>query len=196
VAPDGAVLMLLSALSAHTAHLRAEPRCALMVSGQAATPNPQTAPRVTIMGTAILQEDAALRGLWVRMHPYAAAYADFTDFSLWRLLPREGHYVGGFAMAHRLSAVDLRPDAQAAAAVAGSAERIIAHCNSDHAAALDKLAAASGLSGHWLMHRVDTEGFDLLQDDSLHRIAFDRPVASAQDIRSALMRMIDGLAGR
>src|ERR1700722_10131217 len=55
--PDLSVLLLLSNLSEHTRHLRAEPRCSIMVSGPAESANPQTAPRVTVTGLAELADD-------------------------------------------------------------------------------------------------------------------------------------------
>src|SRR5919202_1607108 len=58
-APDLSVLLFLSTLSEHTRHLRAEPRCALMVQGVADGPNPQTAPRVTVTGLAEPAPDPA-----------------------------------------------------------------------------------------------------------------------------------------
>ena len=51
-APDLSPLLWLSTLSAHTRQLAAEPRCALLFSGAAEGPNPQTAPRVTVTGLA------------------------------------------------------------------------------------------------------------------------------------------------
>src|SRR3984885_12604139 len=60
-APDLSVLLLLSNLSEHTRHLRAEPRCSLLVCGAAETANPQTAPRVTITGIAALADDHLLK---------------------------------------------------------------------------------------------------------------------------------------
>ena len=51
-APDLSVLLLLSTLSEHTRHLRAEPRCALLVASAPDGPNPQTAPRLTVTGIA------------------------------------------------------------------------------------------------------------------------------------------------
>src|SRR3984957_9747790 len=51
-APDLSVLLLLSNLSEHTRHLRAEPRCSILVCGTAEGLNPQTAPRVTVTGIA------------------------------------------------------------------------------------------------------------------------------------------------
>ena len=49
LAADGAVLLLLSGLSAHTRQLRDDPRCAVLVSGLPEGVNPQTAPRVTVV---------------------------------------------------------------------------------------------------------------------------------------------------
>ena len=143
-APDGSVLLLLSDLSEHTRHLRAEPRCALLVAGAAEGPNPQTAPRLTITGLAELEPDPALHARWVAAHPYAAFYAGFGDFHLWRLRPRGGLFVAGFARAHRLREAQLAPDPDAVAAVAAAEAGIIAHCNADHA---DALALIAGLHG-------------------------------------------------
>ena len=70
------------------------------------------------------------------MHPYAAMYAEFGDFSLWRIRPLGGLYVGGFARAARLRAADLAPDAAAVAAIEAAEAGIMAHCNDDHPDAL------------------------------------------------------------
>ena len=43
-APDLSLLLLLSDLSEHTRHLRAEPRCSVLVVGSQQGPNPQTTP--------------------------------------------------------------------------------------------------------------------------------------------------------
>jgi putative heme iron utilization protein len=191
IAADGAVLMLLSSLAAHTRHLRADPQCALMVMGQAENENPQTAPRVTITGRAEPAADPALRRFWVAHHPYAALYADFTDFGLWRLVPRAGHFVGGFARAKTLAADELLPLPDAVAAVAQAQQRILAHCNADHADALKLMARAQGHGGDWRMLSVDIDGFDMVQDDSVLRINFDAPVADAAGVRAALVRLVE-----
>ena len=54
-APDLSLLLLLSDLSEHTRHLRAEPRCSVLVAGPPDSANPQTAPRVTVTGLAELE---------------------------------------------------------------------------------------------------------------------------------------------
>jgi putative heme iron utilization protein len=77
VAADGAVLMLLSARSEHTKHVRADGRCALLFAGRADTANPQTAPRVTITGRAAPCRDAGLKAIRVAAEPVARFEANF-----------------------------------------------------------------------------------------------------------------------
>jgi putative heme iron utilization protein len=190
IAPDGSVLMLLSELAAHTRHLRANPACALMVVGAAAEMNPQTAPRVTVTGRAAPEADPALRRFWVAHHPYAAMYADFSDFSLWRLVPEAAHVVGGFARADRLTAAELLPPAGAVRALEAAAARIVGHCNDDHADSLNLLARRHGHAGHWRMLAVDCDGFDLVSGEHVLRMAFDAPVEDGPGVRAALVRLV------
>ena len=193
VAPDGAVLMLLSAIAVHSKHLAADPRCAVMVAGTPTDLNPLTAPRLTVAGVATRQEDRALRAYWLARHPYAQLYADFSDFVVWRLVPQEGFFVGGFARATSLTGAHLSSPVAAVQALIEAEARIIAHCNADHEDALGKLARANGASGRWKMIGVDCDGFDLVQDESVMRIAFDQAVTDAAGVRAALVRMIEGL---
>ena len=111
--PDGSVLLLLSELSAHTRHLRADPRCALLVTGTAADENPQTMPRVTLRGTAHPIRDDAARAAYLQHHPYAQLYAGFADFHLWTLKPEEIFYVGGFSAAASLQIAALQQEIDA-----------------------------------------------------------------------------------
>jgi len=189
-APDGSVLLLLSELSEHTRQLRAEPRCALLVAGAADGPNPQTAPRLTLTGLAELEPDPALHARWVAAHPYAAFYAGFGDFHLWRLRPRGGLFVAGFARAHRLREAQLAPDPGAVAAVAAAEAGIIGHCNEDHADALAVIAGAHGAApGEWRMVAVDVDGFDLAAGESVLRVPWSAPVAEPGEVRTELVRM-------
>ncbi len=189
--PDGTALMLLSSLAAHTRHLQANPHCALMVMGDANGPNPQTAPRVTLTGRALPAPDPSLRAFWLTHHPYAAGYADFTDFRLWRLLPGAAHMVGGFARAATLSAAELLPPEGAVQALAAAADRIMAHCNDDHADALNLLAERRGHIGMWRMVSVDCDGFDLVCGDHVLRFAFAAPVSDAPGVRAALVSLVE-----
>ena len=181
-APDLAVLLLLSDLSEHTRHLRADPRCSLLVAGAPEGANPQTAPRVTITGLAEPAADPLLKARYLAVHPYAAQYADFGDFALWRIRPLGGLYVGGFARAARLRAADLTPLVALAAAEAD----ILAHCNTDHP---DALAAIAGSPGGWRMVAVDGDGCDLAEGERVIRIHWSTPVSAPAAVRAELIRL-------
>jgi heme iron utilization protein len=185
-------LLLLSSLSEHTRQLRAEARCALLVTGAAEGSNPQTAPRLTLTGVAAPVpegEVAALKAGWLAKHPYAALYADFGDFALWRIAPGGALLVGGFARAVRIRLAELLPDPAAVAAVAAAAESIIEHMNSDHAAAVAAIATGllGGPPGPWRMVAVDTDGADLALGEAVRRLAWAKPANGAEAIRLALI---------
>ena len=193
-APDLSPLLWLSTLSEHTRQLRAEPRCALLFAGRpAAGPNPQTAPRVTLTGLAAPvegEEGAALKARWLARHPYAALYADFADFALWRVRIGGALLVGGFARAVRLRPGELLPDPAAVAAIAAAEAGILAHVNADHADAV--AAIATGLlgqpAGPWRLAAVDVDGADLAAGELVCRLEFSRPVAEARDVRAELVQ--------
>ncbi|MSP04956.1 MAG: DUF2470 domain-containing protein [Acetobacteraceae bacterium] len=187
-APDLSVLLWLSALSEHTRQLRREPRCAVLVADVAEEENPQTAPRLTVTGMAEQIENIALKARWLAVHPYAALYANFEDFSLWRIRLTGGNFVGGFARAMRLGAADLAPDSAAVAAVTAASTGIIARCNTDHAAAMVAMArGAGGAEGAWRMVGVDVDGCDLAMGERVLRVAFAAPVADSDGVRRELI---------
>lgn len=108
---DGAPLLLISALSAHSGALDADPRCALLV-GEPGSGDPLAHPRLTVFGRArrVPRESAdgsRVRERWLAAHPKAALYADFADFSFWRIEAERASLNGGFGRAHRLEADDL-----------------------------------------------------------------------------------------
>jgi len=188
-APDLSPLLWLSTLSEHTRHLQRDPRCALLFTGPAEEANPQTAPRVTLTGLAEPIQDAALKARWLARHPYAALYADFADFGLWRINPQGALLVGGFARAHRLRVAQLLPDPAHVAAIAAAEADILAHVNADHADALRAIAARlpGGGAGEWRLVAVDTEGCDLALDERVLRLPFRGGATDADSIRRELI---------
>lgn len=95
---DGVPIILVSQLSAHTRNLQSDPRFSLLLAG-GGKGDPLAHPRITLIGEASVSEDPAVRARFVKQNPKAKLYADFPDFSLWRLVPRELHLNGGFARA-------------------------------------------------------------------------------------------------
>lgn len=192
MAPDLAVLLWISTLSEHTRHLATEPRCALLFTGAAEGPNPQTAPRITVTGLAEpvpAAEVPALKARWLARHPYAAIYADFADFALWRIRPQAALYVGGFARALRLRAAQLTPDPAAVDAIASAEASIMAHMNDDHAEACANIAQAlcGGAPGAWQMVAVDVDGCDLTDGNQTLRFAFSEAVVGVEQVHTALV---------
>jgi putative heme iron utilization protein len=191
VLPDGAVLILISALALHTRHLEREPRCALMVTGEATDPvNPQTAPRLTLMGRAERLDDPPLRRFWVSRHPYAF-YADFTDFGLWRLMPESGHFVAGFGRAHLIPARHLVPPDAATATLEAAAPALRDDLRGTHRPAFDRLMASRGFTGAADVLGIDVDGLDVIQDEKMLRIPFDAPAKSAEEAMAAFLRLTD-----
>jgi heme iron utilization protein len=185
-APDFSLLLLLSDLSEHTRHLAADPRCSILVAGAAASTNPQTAPRLTVTGTAERVAAPELTTRYLAVHPYASLYADFSDFALWRVVPMSGLFVGGFGRAARLAKAALSPEPEAVEAIMAAEAGIIGHCNRDHAGAL---AAIAGQPGEWRMVTADVDGCDLAQGESVVRFAWSEPVRESTDVRRELVRM-------
>jgi heme iron utilization protein len=195
-APDLAAVMWLSRLSDHTRHLMEEPRCALLVQGAAAGPNPQTAPRVALTGRAERIEDDGLKARWLAVHPYAAMYAGFGDFSLWRVVPEGAHLVAGFARAFRLGPAKLlAPDAAVRAVAAGEAA-VMAHCNTDHSGAMELLGRyTTGENAEWRMVALDTDGFDVSDGTRSVRIGWESPIVDTGAVRNALVTMLGRMRG-
>jgi heme iron utilization protein len=113
--PDFAgFLMLLSRLSLHTQHLLDNPRTSLAVSElDSGSGNPQTLARISIQGQVepIPPEDPRFEPLhdhYVRHLPMAEPLFGFGDFILFRLVPSEARYIGGFARAWTVSPDELR----------------------------------------------------------------------------------------
>jgi putative heme iron utilization protein len=159
-----------------------------MVAAAPEGANPQTAPRLTVTGIAAPAPDPALKARWLALHPYAALYADFADFSLWRVVPENALFVGGFARASRLRATDLTPDPASVAAVAAAAAGIVAHCNADHADTMGLLADPADPAG-WAMVAVDPDGCDIARGERVARIDWRAPVSDANGVRAELIRL-------
>lgn len=183
---DGDVVLLLSQLAAHTRALDRDPRCALMVSGAPTEANPQTAPRLSLVCDAASSEAPEDRARYLAMHPYAAFYAGFTDFGIYRLTPVAARHVGGFARAATLDVERLRPASAALRDEAANAAAIGA-LNRDEAARLDALAARQGGMGTgWRVAGLDPDGADLAREESVLRVEFARPLRVYADAATQL----------
>ncbi len=196
-AVDGSILLLLSGLSEHTRQLRADGRCAVMVSGANDDPNPQAGPRVTVSGVAVRTDDPRHRARWLARHPYAAFYAGLGDFTMWRVQPSGANFIGGFARAFRLGRDELLSGAEAVVALEAAEAGIVARCNAERAEALAALGArVGGEAGTWRMVGVDPDGVDLGLDERVARVAFAEPVGDAAEVQRELVRLVGEQGGK
>jgi putative heme iron utilization protein len=133
---------------------------------------------------------APLKARWLARHPYAALYADFGDFALWRIRPVAALLVGGFARATRLRLGDLLPDPAAVAALEAAEAEILDHVNTDHPDAVAAIGEGllGGPAGAWRLAAVDTDGCDLTLGESVLRLAWNAPVADPEGVRAGLVQ--------
>jgi putative heme iron utilization protein len=159
----------------------------VLIAGAAAGVNPQTAARVTVTGLAEPTDDATLRARYLAVHPYAAMYAQFADFAVWRLRLLGGLYVGGFASAARLRVSELVPNQELVMALTAAEPEIIARYNADKS---ETLARIAGRPGDWRMVSIDIDGCDLAQGELVIRIHWSAPVADPEGVRRELNHLI------
>ena len=112
-------LLHLSRLAPHTRNLLADPRASLVISEpDAGGDDPQTLARVSIQGTVVeltrgSSDYTDARERYLEHLPMAEQLFGFGDFMLFRLLPADARYTGGFARAYTLSRVQLEVAARA-----------------------------------------------------------------------------------
>jgi putative heme iron utilization protein len=190
---DGGPILLLSDLSDHTRNLKADPRASLLFEDASDKANPQTGPRVTVLGRIERSDlDRHCRRFLAR-HPKADLYAGFADFAVYRMSVERAHYVGGFARAHWISAQDLMVEAAVAENLAVTEPQVLECVNNDHAEATQ--LCASRLLGRrgdgWAMAAVDPDGCDLRRGSAFARLAFSSPVADAKGLKNVLATLAE-----
>lgn len=200
---DGAPLFLISAMAMHTQNLESDGRASLLITQPGWAGDPLAAGRLTLMGEVRRlseTESGSARAAYLARHERARYWADFDDFSLWRLTVSDLYFVGGFAAMDWVTADDYRaagPDP-----LADAAAGIIEHMNRDHAAALIEYARhfAGEAADEATMVAVDRLGFKLRlrQGERLSsvRIGFPTEVQNAEQSRTTLIAMLrDARAG-
>jgi putative heme iron utilization protein len=190
---DGSPLLLISGLSAHTQFLDKDPRASLLLA-ETGKGDPLAHPRLTVSGSAVLlegDERAQARRRFLARHPKSALYADFGDFSFWRVEIARGHLNGGFAKAAAYTGAELLLDVADAGDLAEAEESAVSHMNEDHAEALalyaHKLCGAA--KGRWRASGLDPEGMDLASGDQTARLIFPERVTDPGALRKTLVKL-------
>ncbi len=124
-AQDGSPLLLLSKLADHTRNLERDNRASLLFALPEGHANPQTAPRVGVMGRLSPSDLMADRARYLARQPGAAPYAGFADFGVWRMTVERLHFVGGFGRAVWFEAKQVLLDPQTAERFAEAEDGLI-----------------------------------------------------------------------
>jgi heme iron utilization protein len=198
----GRPLFLISSMAMQTQNLEADKRASLLIMQPGWSGDPLAGARLTVMGNAQRvpePESDGARAAYLARHERARYWADFEDFSLWRLDVTDLYYVGGFAAMDWVSAGDYR--AAAPDPLADAAPGIIEHMNRDHADALIDYAwhFARESADEATMVSIDRLGFKLRlrQGDRLlsARIAFPQEVQTVAASREVLIAMVQTARG-
>jgi putative heme iron utilization protein len=138
---------------------------------------------------------AAPRATFFAAHPNATYYADFRDFTFWKLHVDYVRYIGGYGRMSWISQADWRaaePDP-----LAPSATDMIAHMNADHADALVLYGKAFSHGTEITsakMTGVDRYGFEMSAMTSNGPrpppLAFATPVSTPEEVRATLISMV------
>jgi len=190
---DGAPLILVSRLSTHTANLERDGRASVLLASTGKG-DPLAHPRLTVLGTFSQvergsAEEPRIRRRFLARHPKSELYADFADFSFWRLNAVSAHLNGGFARAADLAAADVLTEVAGAESLIEAEDGAIAHMNEDHADAVRLYATRllGAEDGKWLLTGLDPDGLDLALGDATLRLPFPERVTSPQNLRKTVV---------
>jgi putative heme iron utilization protein len=193
---DGALLILISRLSTHTANLEADSRASVLLA-TAGKGDPLAHPRLTVLGRfAEIARDtpdkAHLRRRFLARHPKADLYAGFADFALWRLIMESAHLVAGFGRATNLAAADVATDISDAGELIETEASAVEHMNADHGDVVQLYASkllgaeADTQAVPWQLTGLDPDGLDLARGDVVLRLPFRQRITTAAKLRETL----------
>ena len=104
-----AFFILVSRLAQHTVDMQKDKRVALLITetddGRA---DPQTLVRVSIRGSAVAMQNGEpgftpIKDLYISRFPEAVSMFNLEDFALWRIKPKGGRLIAGFAKAYNIT---------------------------------------------------------------------------------------------
>ena len=113
-----AFYLFVSRLAQHTMDMQKDKRVSLLIcETDDNRSDPQTLARVTIRGAAELIENGApgytpLKKQYLARFPESENLFKLTDFNFWRITPKGGRYVAGFAKAYNITAETLQKAAK------------------------------------------------------------------------------------
>jgi putative heme iron utilization protein len=199
-AVDGAPLFLLSTLALHTKNIMADARISLMLD-ERKEGDPLEGARVMLMGTCAQcskKLGSSVASAYLRRHPDAEMFANFGDFSYYRMEIARAHLVAGFGRIVDLKPQDVLTDISDAQPLTDSEADAIAHLHADHADAC-RLYATKLLGapdGEWRCVGIDPDGIELQSGRLALRLPFPQRVNAPGPLRAILKQLADQARAR
>jgi putative heme iron utilization protein len=193
----GQPVFLISALAEHTKNLIRDSRASVLLAENGAA-DPLANGRVTLVGEcARLDGDGGTaRSAFLETHPNAGYYADFKDFSFWKMDVQSVRYIGGYGRMSWVTREDWlasEPDPLVA-----DAAKIVDHMNEDHADAVVSYCHAFSRAteiSEACMTGVDRYGFEIsaitAEGPRPVRVAFRNAVTTSREARKALIALLE-----
>ncbi|CAM5454515.1 putative heme iron utilization protein [Aquamicrobium terrae] len=200
---DGTPLILVSALSAHTGAIVADPRCSLLL-GEPGKGDALAHARITLVCRARRLErgtpdHARAERRYLNRNPKAKLYAGLGDFAIFRLELERASLNGGFGKAYLLDRPDLLTTGEINDRLAAAEQPALDHMNAEHLDAVAVYARhyARAQGDGWVLTGLDADGMDLAAGDEVRRVFFPAPLAAADELRRILVLMArDGRAAQ
>jgi heme iron utilization protein len=197
--PDGSPILLISRLAVHTKNILADARVSLMLDERAAG-DPLEGARIMLAGRAAQAGSDAgnddvqiLRRRYLNAHPSAEAFADFKDFSFFRIEPTGTHLVAGFGRIVDLKPAQFLTPIGDAAALLEAEQGAMEHMNADHRDALALYATRllGAEAADWRCTGCDPDGLDMQAGSSVLRLDFPERVTAPDQLRKMLVRLAE-----
>jgi putative heme iron utilization protein len=193
--PDGSPILLISRLAVHTRNILADPRVSLMLD-ERAPGDPLEGARIMLAGRA---EEAGegeldtLRRRYLNAHPSAENFANFKDFSFFRIRPSGAHLVAGFGRIVDLKPEQFLTDIADAGALLEAEQGAVEHMNADHREAMNLYATRllGAEAADWRCTGCDPEGIDMQGASVTLRLDFPERVAGPGELRKVLVKLAE-----
>jgi putative heme iron utilization protein len=193
--PDGSPILLISRLAVHTKNILGDSRVSLMLDERAGG-DPLEGSRIMLAGRAqqvTASELELCRRRYLNAHPSAEAFADFKDFSFFRIRPDGTHLVAGFGRILDLKPQQFLTDLSDAGALLEAEQSAIEHMNADHRDATKLYATRllGAAEADWRCTGCDPDGIDLQAGTTALRLDFPERVTGPGELRRMLVRLAD-----
>jgi hypothetical protein len=192
---DGSPILLISRLALHTRNILADSRVSLMLD-ERAEGDPLEGSRMMLAGRAEEAsggDAATLRRRYINAHPSSEVFANFKDFSFFRIRSAGAHLVAGFGRI-----VDLKPEqfltnTSDAGALLDAEQGAVEHLNADHRDAMNLYATRLLGAGpaDWCCTGCDPDGIDLQAGAATLRLNFPRRIVTPAALRQMLKELAD-----